>query len=366
MRNNTKLNVSCQQIILIILLTPSLRKRTLCPHTITHKDVLLHSNNSEYTSDYLEQVVKSPVELRRSLIEGFLFEHSALMVYADDGIGKSTLLLQAVCQASCGENVFSGLVVTRPLRVLWIMAERHPDEIMERLRHMSKSTNINYQNIFIDSKLQGTNLLKESSRERAITRLDEIAKTFGAFDIMVIDPIYAMVEGGMTDDVSVSSITRFSTFIQNRYNCSDIMVHHTNRGGRNTDGQRTSGDMYGSRFLSAHFTGMYHIKKTVDGTTLYLQKNSHSNLLSKIPLEFDPETYLSSMNETDLTKLDTVLNYLRSCRNGSKQFTFKDIQSNCDVSTQYLYKVFSRDYKTAIKWTGKYLHRMKLYTVLDV
>jgi len=320
-----------------------------------------------FTGEVLKQAVFETPESRPYLIEGFLFEHSALMVYADDGIGKSTLVLQAMCQASCGESVFFGLKVDRPIKTIWIMAERHPLEIFERIKHMSESININFNNLSIESDLQGINLIKDDHIKKALDLIDRIQENFNPIDCIVIDPIYALVRGGMCDDTSVSSVTNFSTELQKRYDCSCIMVHHTNRGGRDQKtGERVEGDVYGSRFLSSHFSGMYHIKKSAQGTTMYLSKNSHSNLLNKIPLEFDSETYLSSLEEANMQKVDQIKNFLRSCKNSNRIITFYDIQNACEVSTQYLYKVFSRDLRGMIKPTGKLLNRKKLYAVLDV
>src|SRR3990167_9886477 len=241
------------------------------------------------------------------------------MLYAADGVGKSALTLQAILESSSNSYVFGYLKTSRPIKTLWIMAERHPDEIVERLKSMESMLNPNYENFSITTEIQGLNLLNEAAFSNALSIIKKRVDEMGGVDLIVVDPIYALVCGGLGKDENDSTVSRFSTSLQNLFNCSVIFVHHSNRGIKDKDtGKRLGEDMYGGRFLSAHFTGVYHITKTTMGTHFKRDKSSHKNLIEEFDLEFDFDTYISTFLDNSMQKRDKLLIELRRLKASDK------------------------------------------------
>lgn len=311
--------------------------------------------------DSLKSYINNFTE-RQYLIDGFLYEHSSLMLYAADGVGKSALTLQAILESSSNSYVFGYLKTSRPIKTLWIMAERHPDEIVERLKSMESMLNPNYENFSITTEIQGLNLLNEAAFSNALSIIKKRVDEMGGVDLIVVDPIYALVCGGLGKDENDSTVSRFSTSLQNLFNCSVIFVHHSNRGIKDKDtGKRLGEDMYGGRFLSAHFTGVYHITKTTMGTHFKRDKSSHKNLIEEFDLEFDFDTYISTFLDNSMQKRDKLLIELRRLKASDKWVTLDELSTGCQLSTQYLHKLFSRELNSVILKRPNAIGRKTLY-----
>lgn len=304
-----------------------------------------------FFGDSLKNAISTFKE-RISFIDGLLYEHSSLMFYAGDGLGKSVISLQMMLEASANLPVLGSLKTLRPFKVLWVMAERHPLEVFERIKDMEKVIPVNHQNFGVTTELQGLNILRDDHVEKAKAILSNSINLMGNVDIIVIDPIYALVAGGLAKDENDSCITRFSTILQNTFNCSVIFIHHSNRGIKDQQtGERKGEDMYGGRFLSAHFTGIYHITKSnqTSGLQFKRDKMSHRNLLDDFHTSYDPETYISTLEDDSVSKRDKILLILRRMKYQNEWSDIFKISKLANVSTQYIYKVFSRDIKDDIK-----------------
>ena len=306
--------------------------------------------------------------VREPLIEGFLYKKSAHMIWAPDGAGKSFVTLQAAIQGTVTDGkVYGDLHVPQGFNTLYLQAERDKDESLERMKRMVNSTPFDAERFTLSTDLQDINLRNEKSFEKALVRVEEIISgTFKALDLFVIDPIYSMVRGGLKDDEGASYITEFSRLIQKRYGCSILLVHHANRGSRDKEsGARIGEDMFGSRFLSAHCTGVYKLNLKADktGTTLSCEKSSNENLEERIELRYDPETHLSFSVDGDgrLSKTDLLHNYLRTCKANKKTFNFNDMLAVSKVSTSFLRGHLSRHLQNGLKIVGKSKHGTNLY-----
>jgi RecA-family ATPase len=321
-------------------------------------------NLDYYSGENLEKLADICRDPRKALIEGLAYENAAYLYYAKDGVGKSLLLFQAICEASNQLPVFGYFNCPKPLKTLWIQSERNVDEIGERLQRFGRVFKPNYSNIIVTDKLQGSDLKSVESRNRFIEMLDKITNQAGGFDLIVLDPIYALVSGELTSDDAASYITRFSTALQNRYNASVIVIHHSNRGSRIAKtGERTGEDLYGNRFLSAHFSGIFKIARlqTGSGSEFICEKDSHSTLISKFKLNYDPENFVSSIDDTSVTKTDKIAHLLRQYRSTGKTFTIYEIMSTLQVSRTTINEVMSVQFKKGFVDTGKSIDRKKLY-----
>lgn len=281
------------------------------------------------------------MEERKAIVEGLIYEDSIHMIAAPPGVGKSMLSTQTMLQISNGLPVFGHLKVMEPATCLYLQSERPISEILERMKIMSGNMEINHDRIIVDNSLQGLDLMNLNHQEIAMQRLRQIYH-LNPFKLVFMDPIYAMVAGGLSKDEPASAFCRFSANVQSTFNTTNILIHHTNRGNKDEDGNRIGADMYGSVWLEAHVTGLFMVNKREKGTKLQCLKNSHGNLIERIELEYDLDSHLSTITESSLAKMpgkERLMMYLRACRNQNSTFTISDILAQTALSRPQFYRL---------------------------
>lgn len=324
-----------------------------------------------YFGATLEEAVNTVRPERKALIENFLYEKSALMLYADDGVGKSVLTLQACLQSTIKDcKVFGEFHVPTSCNVLYFQMERHPDETFERIKHLQMNIPFDKNRFALSVSLQGVNLQDHKSSTEALMKIIEIVEEIGfAPDIVAFDPIYTLTGGGLETAEACNAITNFFRIIQIHLNCTILATSHTNRGMRDPEkgGKRVGKDMYGNRFLSAFFTGSYHIKLKDDesGTIWERDKNSQKNLEKKIELMYNASNYESVyLFDGKYSKKDKLDNYLKSREMQDLEFSFEDMLKNSDLSDStlrgYLAGYLKNSVLTSSKLSrGKILYKFK-------
>lgn len=298
--------------------------------------------NHTYYGQALEDAINTVHPERKALIENFLYEKSALLLYADDGAGKSVLTLQACMQATVKDSkVFGEFNVPQDNKILYFQMERHSDESFERMRHMVKAFPFDKNKFALSLALQGTNLQNGDSHAKALISIIEIINEIGFEpNILAFDPIYTLAQEGLETAGACNAITSFFRVLQLQTNCAIIATSHTNRGVRDIKTHKREGkDMYGNRFLSAFFTGSYHIQAKPDGlgSLWTLDKNSQRNLEKKIDLMYDAANYQSIfLSDGKFSKKDKLENYLKSRKLQNLEFSFADMLENSDLSDSTL------------------------------
>lgn len=272
----------------------------------------------------LRDRIIQPEAERKALIEGFLYEHSALMIASDPGLGKSVVLTCAFAQMSAGLPVFNSLMVPRPLKCYLIPFERGISEIAERLRHMQEVIPINYENLFINENFIG---MDTTNPKHADFIIDQIKKDCPKPDAIGLDPIYAAVAGGLSTDEKASLFCRFSARLQHEFGCSVWLNHHTVKTQmfKGEEHQR-SDPFYGSQWLKAHVTASYHLRESKDGVLLEKKKDSHGNLITQLNLGYNPDNYTCYGVGIDqaTTKKEKGVIFFRTCFQAKKQFFYSE------------------------------------------
>ena len=310
---------------------------------ILHNPMDSFNLHPTYFGKTLEDAVNIVRPERKAIIENFLYEKSALMLYADDGVGKSVLALQACLQSTIkGCKVFGEFNVPESRGVLFFQMERHPDENFERIKHLQNVIPFDKEKFALSVALQGTNLQDRQSNIDALTKVVEIVQEIGFTpDIFAFDPIYPLASSGLETAEACNAINNFFRIIQIYFNCTIFATSHTNRGVRDLEkkGIRVGKDMYGNRFLSAFFTGSYHIKLKEDesGTIWERDKNSQKNLEKKIELMYNASNYESTyLSDGKFSKKDKLDNYLKSRKLQDLEFSFEDMLKNSELSDSTL------------------------------
>lgn len=326
-------------------------------------------SKSGLTGKPLHDAINANPASRIALIEGLLYENSVLMVSADPGLGKSTIVACAMAQASAGLPVFGYLTVPRPILTYYIPFERGSQEILERLKHMASVIPMDYENIILNENFMGLNVIDSKHADLII---EIIHKDIGSrkLDLIVLDPIYSAVSGGLSSDEKASMFTRFSTRLQAEFHCSNWLNHHTVKTSyTSTTGEpiEKSDPFYGSQWLKAHCTAAYYMKENpkIEGVSLINKKDSHGNLLKEIPLTFEPETYTSFMPAATMETpvKDRLLMFYRTIKKSNKSVTFGEIKGCLmGVSHSHLRRVLETPpYNTAFT-KSKSIGKSTLYT----
>lgn len=319
-------------------------------------------------SDELKQAIETVKVVREPLIEHLIYKKSAHMMYAPDGVGKSTIALQMCMQSTVdGARVFGEFHVPKALRILNLQMERDQDEILERLKTMSARTGFNPDNFVNTVALQGLDIADKGDFNEALRKIDHILhRSFARPDIVNIDPAYALLGTDLVTSKDIAPLANFSRKLQNEYGTTVHVVHHANRGVRDKEtGERVYVDMFGSRFLSAHFTGVYKLQALDDdkGTVLTLDKSSQKNLEKKIELAFDVESQLSWFKYPSglVSKKDKLYAFLRAQKAADKAFDYDEMMAASGMSQGTLRNVSSLHLKNELTLIGKTATGKNLY-----
>ena len=279
-------------------------------------------------------------EERNPIITEMLYEHTIFMLASQPGVGKSVISTQAMAQMSSGMPVFGFFEVPRTQTIYYLQMERTALETLERLRCMSSDITINPDNIYLDDQLKGLSFINEKHAAAVVERIQTVCPK--SPDVIMIDPIYAGVPGGLSKDEPASMFCRFVQLIQHQFKCAVWLNHHQHRHQYTPDGKRIKKEdsFYGSQWLKALVTSSYSLEYTDEGSILECKKDTYSNLRPTIPLIFDAETFISTINQKsyDLSVHDRLLVYFRGVKILQKKVSFKEIQAEIGVCIATLRK----------------------------
>ncbi len=281
------------------------------------------------------------------LIEGILPSQSVTQFFAGDGLGKSTLLLQAELEASCGQAIYGEYESKRALRIVHIQTERSPREAYQRMIMMMQKIPAVMDNFYFEAGLQGFDIAIREEAQIIIEHLRKVKETFGTIDWVHIDPIYAWTSKDLAGSDGAAAVNNIIRRIQKDICMTVSYCHHPNRGSRDqTTGKRGNEDMYGNRFISANCSGVFHIKGNPGGNgTLWTNiKDSYSCLTKKIQLNYEPQHYMSYVDpeKSFVSKTDRMMSFLKVCKLKKKTFSFEEFMQENEVSTAYARRQVSR------------------------
>lgn len=297
-------------------------------------------SNRALSGTLLKTSLESEEEHRQPIISGLLYENSILMIAADPGAGKSMLTACAMAQASSGLPVFGYLNVPKPVRFYYIPSERGLSEIKERLRVLKEHVPINYDYLVLDEDIIGMDVTKDSDADAIINRIKEQPLPP---DIIILDPIYGFVKGGLSKDEKASEFCRFSTRLQKEFSCAIWMNHHTVKQSYDKEGNaiEKADPFYGSQWLKAHVTASFYMSRTPKGCKLENKKDSHGNLHELMEFNFDEESNLlvATNIESDDSIRTKVLNFILNRKAANLPFTFKEV---CGVAKGVCHRTVRR------------------------
>ena len=295
-----------------------------------------------------QQIVHEP------LIDGLLYRHASLMVYAQPSVGKSVLSIQVAMQLAAGLPVFGCLAVPNPCKIWYIQMERPDVESLERMQMMRDTIPVKSDNFVLDTELQKLNFLNESHLRQILKRGKEINA-----DVGFIDPLYGIASGLSKDEIA-SNLVKVLTILKSVLGLTLWINHHPVKDSYDREGNRVDKEdpFYGSQWLKAHVTGSYEIENINIGTLWTMKKDSHSNLLRSIELAFDDETFVSTMQSDSLNYSDRLRLYINGkYRSPNRTFEFDECMKNLGCRTDTLRRALRlsafSDVLTKVKNSGK-------------
>lgn len=321
-----------------------------------------------YYGEILKTKVTETRPERTALIEGLLYEKSVIMIASDPGVGKSVLIANVMANLSMGLAVFGSLFCPKERICYYIPFERGEEEIFERLKSIQTSTPICWDNIYVNPSFIGMNVINTEHADQIIKQIEDDCKP----DLIILDPIYASVAGGLSTDDKASQFCRFSARLQEKFKCSIWLNHHTVKDTYSSfNGEKIgkSDPFYGSQWLKAHVTASYHMSSRDDGVILEKKKDSLGNLLDKITLGFNPEDYTQYAKDYDeeSTSDIKIKDFLRKQFNLKRRFTFAELKGCVrGVSTSYLRKKFTQPGYIGYIKKHKSIGHATLYEVLEL
>lgn len=275
------------------------------------------------------------------LVEHFLYEQTATMLMADPGVGKSVIATQLALSLVTGEYLFGVLPVTKPVCVCYLQLEGSYFSAIQRLRLMRQHLAITpevAERLYWD-RLEMLNVINSQHLHELVKRIE----SWGRPSVIIFDPIYRTVMGGLSKDEVASAFCAVSDFFMQHFGCANILVHHTHRS-HYINGERIeeADPFYGSQWLKAHVGVSYLISPMNperSRVVLECKKNRDLDVLPRIVLDFDPHTYTCLMNPAEsqssaLSKLILHLNELK--KSGVKQTDVYEIQGCIMVSVSHL------------------------------
>ncbi len=262
------------------------------------------------------------------------------MTYADAGAGKSIISLCACLQASAGLPVFGFFEPVRPLKIYYALGERDISEPAERMQLINKSFDFNYENIFIDDETVGIDLLSQTDELKFIKRIETYCPNP---DIIVIDPIYCMIRGDLSNPSQATEFAKASNRIQKHFKCSMWLNNHTvKHTSEIVNGKRfvKKDPFFGSQMLKAHITLSYHLCQENNIVTFYRYKDSHEVGLKEFCLAFDHETYTLLYTSDKISTISKAELFVLKMKKSDKSFTYDDFHAAISpVTPRYSQKI---------------------------
>lgn len=283
-------------------------------------------------NETLTDALHTAAEERDFLVDGFIYDNSALLISGDPGSGKSVVALCALAQATIAAPVFDQLDCIRPLNCYCLFSERINREALERLKIMRARVPFDTRRLYLDDGFVGiADVTRKTFADEIVSRIAGATYPDGRTDIVNLDSLYGFIPGGLSKDEKASEFVRFTARLQSELGVSLLMVHHTVKASyASHTGEKIEKDdpFYGSQWLRAGVTGSYYLRRDGDGVLLTRKKDTFQGLLTELPMDYDPETHTVSLSEEFGTKdaSDRLRNWLQITAQNTPDRLFSFIQ----------------------------------------
>lgn len=278
---------------------------------------------------------------RKPIVSELIYERDIFLLTSDAGAGKSIFATQLAACLSFNRP-FLGLDILEAKKVLYIQLEGDYEESIERMRYMESEGGIIIEEnnlLWIEEKT--LDVLDAGSVSMFFKKVNE---TNFIPEVVIIDPIYKLSHQDISTGVAALGIIRFSDLLINKWNCSNILIHHNLKESYLQDGTKAKRDdsYYGHSFIKNHIRTSYAMKITGENTRdLIRKKGRGSDTRKKLCLEYNPESYVLSLSdEVPIHKRgkqhERFYSFLTSVHKSHKTTTATEIIEECEISYDQL------------------------------
>ena len=204
----------------------------------------------------------SDMEDAPAIIPGVVSREDKIICVAAPKVGKSILSMQLARCLAGGQPFLGHTPVPGTHRVLYVSAEGSPYELRDRGKRMGLAIPIVEDRLWywptptypLNTSM-GVALMLEHVREVRP-------------DVIIADPIYALMSGSMRDDEKAGDFVRAINRVQQASGAAVVLIHHTHRPVKDKDGDNLNEDdeaYFGSMIWAAWPRSLWLMRK--DGQT---------------------------------------------------------------------------------------------------
>ncbi len=215
-------------------------------------------NKQHPTYSYEELEEFCGVERREWLIENLLRRGEVANVIAAPKVGKSWLVYNLAMAVATG-NSFLGYKAAKPLKVLIVDNELHPEELSYRVHQVGKAMNAKPEGRLNFTFLRGSSV----DIDGLDAKLDECDGS--QYDILILDAFYRILPKGVSenDNAGITQIYNKLDNLARKNEASIINIHHSSKGNQGDKGVTDVGAGAGSisRATDTHLVIREHVEK---------------------------------------------------------------------------------------------------------
>lgn len=170
----------------------------------------------------------APPEMPPEIIKGVLYEGGKMMLTGASKTGKSMAMLELALSVASGKRWMDTFDVKRGTAI-YLNMELNPPIVAKRLHDLRQAMNISLEEIedrFYAFNLKGIDCMIKDVAQFAV----EAVERYKA-DLVVIDPIYTLLDGSENDPEQVTCFCKRLNQINNA-GASVVYVHHHSKGAR--------------------------------------------------------------------------------------------------------------------------------------
>jgi AAA domain-containing protein len=174
----------------------------------------------------IQAIVNNGMDFTKNLLGNrWLSQRSGAFLVGPSGVGKSTLVMQAMILWSCGLSAF-GIKPVQPLRILQIEAEDDYNDLHEMSWVSRRLTLTTQQRKMIETNTH-IEWLNDVGYNEFFTVLDSFLRQFPC-DLLIINPYSAYQGSSIQDEEQNNEFLRVKlSALMDKYDFGTLLVHHT-------------------------------------------------------------------------------------------------------------------------------------------
>lgn len=236
------------------------------------------------------------------LIPELIIQGGCTFIVAAPKAGKTTLAIQLAMHLTSGTPVFGALPVAEPCQVYYFAFETSFHRFIAKAERMQRAVPFNPDMLVFDPLCNGKDATDPTTQNQLIARIR--SATDNRLRLIIIDPAYKMVPGGLGKDEVAGRFCAFLGRLNQETGAAVLVLHHSHREkwekGEIVIERNPS---FGSVWLIAHPDLMLQLAKVdgKEGVNLRVTEDREEICRPEMFLAYDTDTGTVTLDATDLT-----------------------------------------------------------------